>query len=160
MIDLTLTDITLEDSLTDMNNILNFGTLAFINSSASGKAGSHLNPERLSRALSMLSGSREGFDFSFLRGCMTKAGMADLLQSWLDDGHNQPISSDQIFQALGETRLLKFADQLGVTIEEATGGLGEALPRMVDNASSGGQLLNSIDVAQGLLKLASHFSGR
>ena len=56
---------------------------------------------------------------------------------------------------LGADKIGEFASKLGLSNEEAAGGLSEALPQMVDKASSGGSLLDSIGGVSGAISMAS-----
>jgi len=160
MNDLTIPYIILKDNTMDLNKILKLGVQTFINSKGSGQAGSQLDPDQLTSALSALSGSRAGFDISSLLGRMQRIGMRSLMQSWLNDGRNTTISPDQINKLIGADKIEDFAAKLDLSEAQALGGLRVALPRMIDSASSDGALLDSIGGAQGLMKLASRFLGR
>ena len=61
---------------------------------------------------------------------------------------------------LGADKIADFASKLGLSNEEAAGGLSEALPQMVDKASSGGSLLDSIGGISGAVGLASKLFGK
>lgn len=145
----------------DMKDLLKLGAQSFKDSQGSGAAGSNLDISSLSSALSGLTGgSKGGLDISSLMGLMQNKGMGDLVQSWLGDGQNQSISGDQVRNLLGGDKLSSFASQLGVSEDEAVGGLQDALPHMMDNASKGGSLLDSLGGAKGVMGLASKLFGR
>lgn len=147
----------------DMNELLKMGAKAFMDSQGSGNAGSNLDPGALTSALSALSGGNDGsdgIDIASIIGSMQGAGMADMLQSWLGDGQNQGISGNQISELLGSDKISAFASQLGLSEDEAIGGLQDAMPQMVDKASSGGSLLDSIGGVEGAINLASKFFGK
>ena len=57
-------------------------------------------------------------------------------------------------------RFSGFASKLGLSQEEAAGGLSDALPQMVDKASSGGSLLDSIGGVSGALSMAGKLFGK
>jgi uncharacterized protein YidB (DUF937 family) len=61
---------------------------------------------------------------------------------------------------LGADKISEFASKLGLSNEEAAGGLSEALPQMVDKASSGGSLLDSIGGISGAVGLAGKLFGK
>ncbi len=146
----------------DMGDLLKMGASAFMNSNRSGDAGSGLDLGSLTSALSGLTGggSDGGFDIGSLLGNMQSGGLADIAQSWLGDGDNAEISDDNVTQMFGQDKISEFASQLGVSQEEAVGGLRDALPQMVDNASSGGSLLDSIGGISGAMDLAGKLFGR
>lgn len=143
----------------DMNQILKMGAQAFMDSKGSGEAGSNLDTGAIMSALSGLSGNG-GLDISSLIGSMQGGGMETMLQSWLGDGGNEAISGNQISNLLGSEKITAFAAQLGISEEEAVGGLQEAMPQMVDKASSGGSLLDSIGGMSGAMGLASKLFGK
>jgi len=147
----------------DMGDLIKMGASAFMKSNGSGDAGSGLDLGSLTSALSGLTGGNNengGFDIGSLLGKMQEGGMADVAQSWLGDGDNAEISDDHVTSMFGADKISEFASQLGVSQEEAVGGLKDALPQMVDNASSGGSLLDSIGGIGGALNMAKGLFGR
>ena len=142
----------------DMANLLKMGATMFKNSKQSGDAGSGLDIGSLTSALTDLAGgdsSKGGFDLSSLLSKMDSGGLGAIAKTWLGDGNNEAISPDQISTMLGADKISEFASKLGLSNEEAAGGLSEALPQMVDKASSGGSLLDSIGGVSGAVGLAS-----
>lgn len=147
----------------DMASLLQMGATMFINSKQSGDAGSGLDMGSLTSALSGLAGgdrSSDGVNLGSLVSKMNSGGLGDIAKSWLGDGNNAAISPDQITNMLGADKISAFASQLGLSNEEAAGGLSEALPQMVDKASSGGSLLDSIGGISGAVGLASKLFGK
>ena len=144
----------------DMNDLLKMGATAFMNSQGSGTAGSNLDLGSITSALSGLSGGGSGIDISSILGGMQSGSMGDMLQSWMGDGENQEISGNQISELLGSDKISEFASKLGLSEDEAIGGLQDAMPKMVDNASSGGSLLDSVGGIGGALNMASKFFGK
>ncbi|WP_239507961.1 YidB family protein, partial [Proteus mirabilis] len=45
-------------------------------------------------------------------------GMADHVASWLGDGHNLPISTDQLRSALGNEQVQQMASSLGLPVDD------------------------------------------
>ncbi len=146
----------------DMGDLLKMGANAFIQSKLSGDNGSGLDLGSLTSALSGLTGggSDGGFDLGSLLGKMQGGGMADIAQSWLGDGDNAPIEDEHITNMFGSDKISEFASQLGLSQEEAVGGLRDALPQIVDKASSGGSLLDSIGGIGGAINMAGKLFGR
>lgn len=147
----------------DMASLLKMGATMFINSKQSGDAGSGLDIGNLTSALASLAGgdrSKGGFDLGSLLSKMDSGGLGAIAKSWLGDGNNEAISPDQITNMLGADKISEFASNLGLSNEEAAGGLSEALPQMVDKASSGGSLLDSIGGVSGAIGLASKLFGK
>lgn len=147
----------------EMVDLLKIGATMFMNSKQSGDAGSSLDIGKLTSALSGLSGgdpNKGEFDLGSLLSKMDSGGLGDVAKSWLGDGNNDSISPDQISSMLDADKISEFASNLGLSKEEATGGLSEALPQMVDKASSGGSLLDSIGGISGAIGLASKLFGK
>jgi len=144
----------------DMNELLKVGASMFSKSNLSGDAGSNLDLSSLTSALSGLSGDGEGFDLGSLMTNLNAGGLGEMAKSWLGDGANTGISPEQISSALGSEKIAEFASKLGISTDEAAGGLSEALPQMVDNASSGGSILDSLGGVEGVLGLAGKLFGK
>lgn len=110
-------------------------------------------------ALDDLIGQGDKFDLGDLVGQLTGSGgdLASKAKSWLGDGANEAISAAEVKDALGSDKVAAFADKLGVSREEASGGLSALLPALIDKSSRGGNLLDSIGGADGLKGLASKF---
>jgi uncharacterized protein YidB (DUF937 family) len=68
------------------------------------------------------------------------SGMADQVQSWVQQGPNQPVTGKQIQDALGTGTLDQLASQAGMPPEKAADDLAEVLPVIVDKATPQGQL--------------------
>jgi len=146
----------------DMGDLLKMGASAFIKSKMSGDAGSGLDLDSLTSALSGLTGGGDdgGFDIGSLLGKMQGGGMAEIAQSWLGDGDNAPVEGNQITEMFGTDKISEFASKLGLSEEEAVGGLQDALPQIVDEASSGGSILDSIGGIGGAISMAGKLFGR
>jgi uncharacterized protein YidB (DUF937 family) len=69
-----------------------------------------------------------------------QAGMGQQAQSWIGTGQNMPISPDVLSQILGQGQLGQIAQQMGMSHEQAAGGLAEALPGVVDHMTPGGEI--------------------
>ncbi len=139
----------------DINDLIKMGAEAFSASQGSGAAGSSLDAGTLIAALSALTSGSGGLDIGSLISNMQSGDLGDILQSWLGNGQNAAISGQQVVDVLGSNKISDFASQLGLSRDEAIGGLQDALPKMVDNASSDGSLLDSIGGIEGAIGLAS-----
>ncbi len=147
----------------DMKDIVKIGAMMFIKSKLSGNAGSGLNLDSLTSALSNLTGgntSNGGFDIGNLLTKMNNGGLGDVAKSWLGDGENASVSNENVTTMFDRDKLSEFANQLGLSDDEAVGGLSDALPHMVDKSSIGGSLLDSIGGISGALKIANQIFGR
>ncbi len=147
----------------DMGDLVKMGASAFIKSKLSGSTGSGLDLGSLTSALSGLTGGNSdngGMDLGSILGKMQGGGMADMAQSWLGDGDNAPMEDSHVTEMFGADKISDFASQLGMSESEAIGGLREAMPEMVNNASSGGSLLDSIGGISVAIGMASKLFGR
>ena len=143
----------------NMESLLQLGAKVFAQSDLSGEAGSGLNTESLASALSDLTDGSGGLDFGALVNNFSSGGLGEIVNSWLGDGDNQTVSADQITNVIGDERIADFARKLGLSRDEAAGGLSEALPQMVDKASSGGSLLESVGGIEGAIGIAKKLFG-
>ena len=120
------------------------------------KLGTSVDTNTMMSALSGLLGDGEGgVDFGGLASKMMSSGdLGSMVSSWLGDGDNKGISADSLMSLLGENKISDFADKVGVDSSTAASGLSDVLPTMMDKASSGGSLLDSVGGAGGLLGMA------
>jgi uncharacterized protein YidB (DUF937 family) len=142
-----------------MDDLLQMGAKIFSESNLSGDAGSNLDLGSIVSALSGVTGG-QGFDFGSLMSSLNAGGLGDIAKSWQGDGVNEGISADQVTNMLGSDKIAEFASRLGLSNEEAAGGLSEALPKIMDQGSSGGSLLDFIGGLEGALGLASKLFGK
>jgi uncharacterized protein YidB (DUF937 family) len=65
-------------------------------------------------------------------------GLGHLASSWIAKGPNPPISPNQLQQALGEDQVQQFAQQHGLSQQDAATTLAQMLPHVVDHMSPDG----------------------
>jgi uncharacterized protein YidB (DUF937 family) len=80
-----------------------------------------------------------------LIGALTQGGLGQAASSWVGTGQNQPVSPDQITQALGGGGndggiLAQLAQAAGMSHGEAASGLSQILPGLVDKLTPDGQI--------------------
>ncbi len=85
-----------------------------------------------------------GLDLAGITDKLKEGGLGDQLSSWLGDGDNEPVSADQITNALGADKMGEMASKLGVDAGSAAEKLSQAMPSLMDKFSSGGNLLESV----------------
>jgi uncharacterized protein YidB (DUF937 family) len=85
----------------------------------------------------LLGNSEGGLDLSSLVGGLASNGLGDIVGSWMGNGENASISMDQITDLLGSDKISEFASNLGLSEESAKGALADALPQVIDQATSG-----------------------
>lgn len=93
-------------------------------------------PALLSKALQQTSfGSLQG-----LVDHLRQAGLDRQVQSWLGDGANLPVSTEQLRAALGDEHVRKLAQQFGLPIDKVLELMSQHLPQVVDKASPNGKI--------------------
>ncbi len=80
--------------------------------------------------------------------------MANIVSSWLGDGENEAVSTEQIGNIFGEGKIAELASALNIDSTTATEGLSDVLPQLVDKSSSDGSLLDAAGGLDGLLGMA------
>ncbi|MBL4852334.1 MAG: DUF937 domain-containing protein [Gammaproteobacteria bacterium] len=137
-----------------MMNIANLATEIFMKKmGASGSSG-----DITSALTSLLGGNSGGGDSDIdIMGLVSKfqsKGLGGVVSSWLGDGDNDGISTDQVTNMLGESNISEFASKIGVDPSTALNGLKDTIPDMIDQSSSGGSLLDSVGGLGGVLNMA------
>ena len=79
-----------------------------------------------------------------LLGLLQQHGLGGAVQSWVGTGANQPVSGEQLGQALqngglGST-VENLASKVGMDPQELLGHLGQVLPKVVDHLTPDGQV--------------------
>ncbi len=82
------------------------------------------------------------------------SGLGDQAASWVGTGENAPVSGDQMQTALGGDFINQIASKLGVDASQASGGLAQLLPTLIDKLTPNGAVPADGDkLAQGLAGL-------
>lgn len=68
-----------------------------------------------------------------------QSGLGELIQSWISTGNNQPITGEQIRQALGSDKVQSMAAQLGISPDMLSSQLSKTLPQLVDRLTPDGE---------------------
>ena len=119
------------------------------------KLGGNVNSSVITNALGgLLSGGDGKPDLGGLVASMQGKGLGSVAESWLGDGKNDDISSDQVREVVGRDKISEMASQLNTDEDSLLDTLKDALPQIIDKSSSGGSLLDS---AGGLMGLAKKF---
>lgn len=78
-----------------------------------------------------------------LANTLQQHGLGDVVQSWIGNGTNQPVSAGQLGQALQNSGLgsvvQEAAGKLGVDPNQLLGQLSQVLPHAVDHLTPDGQ---------------------
>ncbi len=102
----------------------------------------------------LLSDENGNLDLGNLVSNLQEKGLGSIAESWLGDGENDAISGDQVMELFGGEKISQIASQLGSDEGSLLDALSDALPQVVDNASSGGSLLDSIGGLEGAWNMA------
>ena len=127
------------------------GLLDSILSAVSGKGDTSGEANPLLGVLSGLlsqSGGLQGLASKF-----SQSGQGDAFSSWVGMGENQPVSSNQIQEAVGSDQIRAIATKMGVDPNLASQFLAEYLPKIVDKLTPTGKVDPSADSQQGLAAL-------
>lgn len=120
-----------------------------------GKLGGNVDTGTITSALGgLLGGSGGQSGLGGLIAAMQGKGLGSVAESWLGDGKNADISSDQVREVIGKDKVAAMAAQLNTDEGSLLDGLKAALPQIIDQSSRGGSLL---DNAGGLLGMAKKF---
>ena len=91
-------------------------------------------------------GGLEGLIRSFQQG-----GLGDIVNSWVANGQNLPVSAEQVESVLGGSALQDLAAQLGVSPQQASSSLADVLPQLIDQMTPNGEVPQGGDLlSQGL----------
>lgn len=101
------------------------------------------------------SGGAEGLLSTF-----NEKGLGEVMSSWIGTGENLPISSEQIQQVLGSDQVQQIAEKMGVSPDEASSGLAEMFPQIVDKLTPDGSLPTEDLLHQGLGMIADRLFGK
>jgi len=127
------------------------GLLDSILSAVSGRGDTSSGDNQLLGVLSGLlaqSGGLQGLASKF-----SQSGQGDAFSSWVGMGENQPVSSNQVQEALGSDQIRAIATKMGVDPNLASQFLAEYLPKIVDKLTPTGKVDPSADHQEGLAAL-------
>jgi uncharacterized protein YidB (DUF937 family) len=77
-------------------------------------------------------------------------GLGHLVESWVGNGQNLPVSAEQIQSVLGADQVRQMAAQVGIAPEALSGHLADLLPQLIDKATPGGSVPDAASLQQGL----------
>lgn len=115
------------------------------------------NSSAVQSALGSLLGGGDSLDMAGLVNSLQSGGLGDIAKSWLGDGSNEAISTNQIKEVVDKDKLSQLASAADTDENSILSALQDAMPQMVDKASSGGSLLDSIGGLAGAANLAKGF---
>ena len=81
---------------------------------------------------------------------LARGGLSRQVQSWIGTGENQPVSAGQVQRVIPPTELHQLAQQAGISDQEASEQVADALPALISQATPQGQLPENDPFAMGL----------
>jgi uncharacterized protein YidB (DUF937 family) len=96
-----------------------------------------------------------------LPGILSKfehGGMAEQAGSWVGTGQNVPVTGPQLQEILGSGSIGQIAAQLGLSHGDASAGLAQVLPQIINHFTPNGQVPDDHHdmLAQALQMIKSH----
>jgi uncharacterized protein YidB (DUF937 family) len=98
------------------------------------------------------------FDGDGMQGILGKlqaSGLDKQVMSWIGHGQNEPVTGDDIKNAVDPQKLSQVAQQSGMSQDEVADHVAQALPEAVDKATPGGAVPQqglSMDSLMGMFK--------
>jgi uncharacterized protein YidB (DUF937 family) len=86
---------------------------------------------------------------------LQQGGLGDHVNSWVGTGQNMQVSGDQVQSALGDDQVQAIASQAGVTPQQASSGLAQLLPQIIDQLTPNGSVPENSMLGEGLALLKS-----
>ena len=83
---------------------------------------------------------QQGGGLQGMLGKMQQAGYGDQAQSWIGTGQNQAIPADALSQIFGSGALQQMAQQFGMSTDQLSGTVSQALPDVVNRMTPSGSL--------------------
>jgi len=149
----------------DMMDLFKMGASMIQNNSDDATTG--IDTDKITSALgSIFGGNSEegegGLDLSSIISNVTNGNLGETISSWIGNGENAPIDTEQVTELLGSDKVEAFAQELGVSADSAKQALSDVLPNLVDKATNedsnlAGDLLSKVGGLDGIMDMASKF---
>lgn len=79
---------------------------------------------------------------------LQQGGLGNVANSWIGSGQNQPVSPGQLGSALGPSVIKTLSQQSGLSEDELTQQLSQALPGLIDKLTPNGRLPTPTELQQ------------
>lgn len=116
------------------------GILDMLTGLMASKSASELESAVIPVVLSEVLGNGSQGGLSAIVTKLQQAGFGDQVKSWIGDGHNLPISAQQLQEVLGNDTVKQLATRFGIPVDQLSTVLAQVLPPAVDQASPKGTL--------------------
>lgn len=97
------------------------------------------NPQLLQALAELLGNDGASGGLGGLLARFQKAGLGDIIGSWVAAGPNQAISGEQISQALGADTVADLAGKMGASSSDTASQLSQLLPGLIDQLTPAGE---------------------
>ncbi len=91
---------------------------------------------------------------------LQRSGFGEQADSWVGRGANKPIPPDAMSQIFGREGLEQISRQAGISEDEASRGLSELLPEVVDRVTPNGNVADFDVLTNNVDDLARRFGTR
>ena len=128
------------------------GLLDELAGSATGMLGNSSNP-LVHSAMEMIHNQPGGL--AGLVQSFEQKGMGGVVQSWISNGPNPPVSADQVTNVLGSDAIKNMAAKVGISPEQAGSQLAALLPGLIDKLTPNGHVGDAgglLSAAMGMLR--------
>ena len=147
----------------DMMDLLKMGASMIQGNSDESTTG--IDADKITGALGSIFGANSeegGLDLSSIISNVTNGNLGETISSWIGDGENAPIDTEQVTELLGSDKVEAFAQELGVSVDSAKQALSDVLPNLVDKVTSedsniASDLLSKVGGLDGVMDMASKF---
>jgi uncharacterized protein YidB (DUF937 family) len=119
----------------ELNDLLKMGAALIEGNKDDATTG--LDIDTVAKALKGIIMNSDGtLDLAAIVGNLSKNGLGEIVGSWLGNSENKAMVPDDVAVLLGEDKIDAFARELGIDKESAKQALADALPEVVDKATS------------------------
>ena len=147
----------------DMMDLFKMGASMIQGNSDESTTG--IDTDKITGALGSIfggNGEEGGLDLSSMVSNLTNGNLGEVVGSWIGNGENAAIDTDQISDLLGSDKITAFAEELGVSVDSAKQALSDVLPNLVDKATNedsnlAGDLLSKVGGLDGVMDFAKKF---
>ena len=147
----------------DLNELFQMGARLIQNNSDDATSGIDLGD--IANAIgSLMQNEDGGLDLSTFVSGLSENGLGEIVGSWLGNGENKSIDPEQVSALLGPEKVSQFASGLGLEEGSALQALADALPQVIDQATSGegsivDQMLDQVGGAEGAMGMLGKMFG-
>jgi len=107
-----------------------------------------LEPDTIASSLQeLITDSAGKLDLGNIVSQLKDQGLDSIVDSWLGNGENSPVSADTIKNVFDGEKLSNIAAKLGLDEDSVLSGVTNALPNIIDKCSPDGDL---VDMAESL----------